>query len=529
MALFIYIDGVDRAASVRLMGNSPTGESFHTESAAMAGTVSSGLIEVHDPTGVLDIRGWRPAYIVESVATPDRIWTGFIANVDQTAGPFLNGAGRVHQCETVDLNWHLTRIRMGSGWKRPAETDLARVTALLASTALSGRVYSGALTDLTNNPVNLGEADFTDSFPIDVLTDLLPVAGKTAYVTWDYTNARPQLFYDLTNSTTYDASASISDVLADALASPTTVFGPRVAPVLHRVIEDGYSDVWLRYKNGLVHVHDDAFESSYARRDLMLDTSRIGNPATALAYANKALAAHNHETKTIDCEVELDAEYVNDILEGNRLAFRSSHLTGFTTSTYTRVEKRTVRQVDNNDRRYVLGLQLSDRILSALAGGPPTDQFPNPSSAAPSYKEAASAQANPSSSNTQTVTFAATTAATDVIVAVANIQRSGTGDLAFGWPSGFTPIAPTPVANDNQDHWEVAIATGVTISSFTVTSAITSERFIVGAVVVAGGAYERIAIDTTNVGTTIDVPPVTPDAGNTAVLVAFNLAGRDRT
>lgn len=380
MALEINIDGVDRAYAVRLIGGTAS-QAFHTESAAMAGVVSSGLIEVEDPDGSLDLVGWTQFNIVETTATPDRIATGWLANIDQTYGPFRVGPGRIHICETVDLNWYLTRIALEQGTpKRPAETDLARVTWLLGNASLNGRVYAGDLTDLTNNPVNLGEADYTDQFPIDVLTDICPVAGKTAYVTWDYTNNRAQLFYDLTTTTTYDSPAAISDGEGDA--NGTTVFAPRNDPVLHRVIEDGYSDVWLRWKQGIVHKHDAAFEAAHARRDLVLSTSRIGNPTTADAYATKALNAHNHETDSIDVEVEVSAEHVNDILEGHRLYYKSTHFTGFTSYAYTRVERRTVRQVDDQSRRFILGLQLSDRILSALPGGPPPSDFPKPPAAA---------------------------------------------------------------------------------------------------------------------------------------------------
>lgn len=362
MSLFIIIDGVDQAASVRLT------QGFTTASAAELGAVSVATIQVDDPTSSIDILGWRSAYIFETDANPTRLWTGFIAARSVTRGPFRTGSGRVWNCEAVDLNWNLTRrsIRSADG-KRPAETDLVRVAWLMAHASMSGLVFTSSLTNTSTGGLNLDEADYRHQFPMDVLADIAPQCAKTAFVLWDNTNSRPTLFYDSITAAVNTSTAKISNVFSDLAAG---VYQPFEDASLDRTPEDTYSGIDYEFAGGAsIYVTNATTASTYAARDFVYSTSRVGKIATATALANAFLTAHSIEADTVHCTIEMPRANVNDILEGQRMQIRFSHLPGLSAYAYARVVRRLVAQREGDDSTYVVQLELTNGVKAGFGAG----------------------------------------------------------------------------------------------------------------------------------------------------------------
>lgn len=369
MSLFIYFDGVERASSVRLT----TG--FSTSSAAELGSVGTGAFAVDDPTGVLDFAGWKGAYIVETAASPTRVWTGFIGNQTISRGTERTGAGRVWTFDAVDVNWNLTRraIRSADG-KRPAETDLVRLTWLLAHASLSGLVYNDGLANVSTNPINLGEADYRGSFPMQVLADMSTMAGKTAWCRYNDSTGRVELFYDLNTATTDDSALRISNVLSDVDSLVT--FAPSIDATLERSVENLYSSLLLEYQKGYLYTTLSATATAYAARDMAVSTERIGSTTTAQTYSNTVLAKRATPEEFVDVTIEVPRAKVNSIREGQRSSIKFSHLPGITAFSWWRVISKQVAQRENDDSFYVVRLRLSNRIQPPYNAGNP-DNFPH--------------------------------------------------------------------------------------------------------------------------------------------------------
>jgi hypothetical protein len=519
MARFIVIGGTAQVANVRF----PDG--FTTASAAEQGNVSIGTIEIDDPAGVLDLKNLNPAYIVESAASPTRLWTGFLYNltIARSTSSDRTAASRVWVAECVDINWMLTeRVILSANGTRQAETDLVRLAWLLANPAMAGLVYSGSLTNLSTGATNLDAADYRYQTPMEILADMAPQSGKVAFAFYNPSTAKVELFYDLQTASTNDSTAKISNILSDAGAG---VYPPFTDASMERVGENIASKAVLRWVGGVTVGENLTTKSTYGEMTYTWDSSRIGRAATAAGQVATVLAARAGPEETVTCRLLLPAANVNDILEGQRIQCKFSHLPGLTSYTWMRVIRRAVA-VDESDQ-YLVQLTLSNKVRPALGGGPGTGTLPHPSDSPGTLVQR-------KGDNNGTVTMDAVPVDGDLLMAwctgrtatptlagwtliksVTNINQGGPGNhwgtLFTKTASGETGIYNSPVgtATIHVSEWS-----GVTFGAFVFQSDVGAS-----ATMNSGGAITPSANNAIVVGCGVVnffwVANVTPDSGVT--------------
>ena len=372
MTLFFTYDGSDLGnTSVRL-------EDGLQVTSAADGTIASASVKIDDPTGALSLQVLQQFSITETACTNTRLFTGYIYNIRIHRGPFQNGAGRVWELEIADLNFLLhLRVLRGSTAKRALESGNTRLAWLLP--AISDLVADNGL--VAANPWMFDEADYRGRYPNEVLPDLCvsssDVVGRIFFVYWDHAAAEAALFLDVPSAAVNSSSLKISNVLADVDESIT--FAPNIDSEVGIVGEDVFDGVYFTYKGTSIYRQRAATYTTFGlHRDGVFSTDRVGSAATAIRHADQYLDAHSGEVDTITCLVRLPASKVNLLDAGMRVQVKFSHLRGYTSFTWMRVQKRTVILTAGTNEFYDIQFELSTRGRDGLPGGGGGD-FPIPS------------------------------------------------------------------------------------------------------------------------------------------------------
>ena len=387
MTLFFTYDGSDLGnTTVRLEGG------LQVTSAA-DGTIASAQVTIDDPTGALNLKVLQQFSITETACTFTRLYTGYIYAIRIHRGPFVNAAGRVWELEIADLNFLLhLRVLQGSSAKRPLESGNSRLAWLLP--AISSLVADNGL--VAANPWMFDEADYRGKYPNEVLPDLCvsssDVVGRIFFVYWDHAAAEAALFLDVPSAAVNSSTLQISNVLTDV--DETITFAPDIGSEVGIAGEEVYDGVYFTYKGTSIYRQRAATYTEFGlHRDGVFSTDRVGSAATAIRHADQFLDAHSGEVDTITCLVQLPRSKVNLIDAGMRIRVKFSHLRGYTSFTWMRVQKRTVLLTAGTNEFYDVQLELSTRGRDGLPGGGGGD-FPLPPSAPPSIVQEVSGAGN---------------------------------------------------------------------------------------------------------------------------------------
>lgn len=133
---------------------------------------------------------------------------GRVAVKDLARGMIWSGDARQFAVNFTDGNAHLQGIPV-HGWIRPAETDVARITALCSAfLAGSPRVSTNLATTYlsSDGPVDLEARTYNNTNPAGVVAEVERIAGKLFFVTVD-----DEVFYDRVDSANYNAGLSVTD------------------------------------------------------------------------------------------------------------------------------------------------------------------------------------------------------------------------------------------------------------------------------------------------------------------------------
>lgn len=337
MTIEYRVNGVLLTSRVRLLDE---GSGF--VSAAERGAIGTGGVLIDDPDGDLTINGWQSFTVDDTEAFPDnRVFTGVIADRGiGRGGRFKVGAGRVHDCSILDLNYllHIHLLRTNAA-KRAAETDVVRVAWLLTSEGLSGLVTDEGLVS-TSNAINFLASDLRRRYPDDALTEVAPVAGKNFFVYRDVASGNAALFYDKNTASVWASPLRISNVPADV--DGTTTFAPDMDANLERSPQDQYGGVSYGWLGDPIYVQSATTISTMGfLRDGVYDTNRVGLLATAQAQAQSFLNTRATETDIISFSVILPSAKVNQIMAGMEIDVKFSHLPGYSSGfTTTRIRRR---------------------------------------------------------------------------------------------------------------------------------------------------------------------------------------------
>ena len=174
--------GTDISGTVRRPGGAavPWVLSEGGEKAAMA---QSGF-NSEDPAAALSLVGLKELHFEESAGSDPTLFAGFLDTRDiqrATERALRAGAQREWDVATTDLNVLLSDYIIDSG-KRPAETDIARITWLLAS----GYCPIGVTSFIDSaSPTSLPAADYTGRTALDVISEASNLSNKNFLVRWE--------------------------------------------------------------------------------------------------------------------------------------------------------------------------------------------------------------------------------------------------------------------------------------------------------------------------------------------------------
>jgi hypothetical protein len=341
------INGTDKSSVIR---TAPEFLWTLTE-CAFRGQVGASSFTLDDTAGTYTPAGQKAITVVESTASPTRMFTGYLAEREVSRGSMPPGQ-RQWLVTVEDLNVLLDdRVITGSDGNRAAETDAARILWLISDASTTG-ISTGHIP--ATNTVTMDAIDYRGKRPRDVLEDCAQKSGKNFFVY--YHSSGPLLFYDLDTGTNLSSTSKISDVSTDV--NGTTVFAatePRLVLDPSRV----YSKVRLRYKGGSASVTNATTATNYRTREVYKRYKRIKSASRATEQAQKWLDQAANEQTTVSCGFVCDAANVNDIRAGMRVQIKLTRL-GISSFTYYRVTQRTVRPT--SDVEYRVELTLADSI-----------------------------------------------------------------------------------------------------------------------------------------------------------------------
>lgn len=306
---------------------------------------------------------------------------------DQGVSPSLiTGVERIVDITLADINSFLSfRIfRNGSNtsFNRPAETDVARVQAMLSVSFLSDTLFDGLVG--TSSTVAMDAVDYTGQRPSDVLNDCAQQSGKNFFVFYDeagtYTPSPGDygLFYDFNTSTvypSYDPAFQVSNVLADVnLDSGNNPIGPVWEPVnrdavLIRDPSRVVSGVFIQNGSNSVYRESPATSYEFGWRDAVTSSPNLKTVAAMTARADRYLSENASEDDRISFTLKLPAANVNDWKEGQWAQVKFSHLPGYETFTTVRALVRTVLQSETTPDWYDVHYEVTPMTTTGEPGG----------------------------------------------------------------------------------------------------------------------------------------------------------------
>ena len=354
MSRTITVDGTDVTALTRV-------ESWALQMKAHAGEVAAGSVVFDDATGTADPAAAMKEWVVtESLASPTTIAGGFIGERKPERGPLRVGAQRQWEPVLEDYNAAFTdRVLKTAGARRPAETDVARITWLAATGALG---MLDAFTVSATDPEDMERTNYRGKYPFDVLNDCAENAGKNFFVYYKAGTGWTG-FYGPWNQTTaeFTSSIRISDVAADV--DDVVTFGARAEYELDpgRI----YSTLFVRWRKGWVTVTDAATVTNYRNRQKTVIRENIRTAARARRWANVQLAKLNEEVKRLTLTVQVPASSLGEVRAGQRIQVKQQHA-GITAFTYFRIVDATYRWATDNS--YYADLVMRDKIRPVNIG-----------------------------------------------------------------------------------------------------------------------------------------------------------------
>lgn len=348
----------------------------------------SASIRIDDPGGDYDIEAWH-VFTVDDDADADRprLFTGWISGRVIHRGDYGAGASRVWDCTIFDLNTaaQLEVLRSSAASVRPAETDVERVQAMLASHAMGGTpvVDNGRLA--TDHPLPLGATNFVTQLPGEVLVSCAGQTNNNVYLYWDQDEEQISIHYDTVGEGPA-AQISVSNVPGDY--DHVDVFPPYRDASLDKDPTGMATGVLLGYAGGFVYgqnsgLIDDLSPTPLSPvnflRDFVQRSDRIGKLTSANAQLARQLEIHGQENGTVKFTVRVPASKHGAIQPGDVIDVRFSHLPGYETATPVSVIRRMVRLAPDRNDTYEIDLECSDFGTAVGSGGGNPGGFPRQS------------------------------------------------------------------------------------------------------------------------------------------------------
>lgn len=351
---------------------------------AELGRVGGGQILIDDPDGTVGhtgdaILGLKQLYVDEDAcpAGDQRICTGYIAereysrSTDQRPS-FRTAAARLITTSINDENSILSfrvfqpeSLDATSSFNRPAETDTARIAALLAVDFLSTTLYDEGF--IVGAGVDMDANDYTGQRPVDVLNDCAQQTADTThtfFVRYQEDTGHLVLHYHSIDADIDAAGASISNVLSDL---SSVVFTANDDWKLTRSPSRLVAGALVGYRGGWQYESNLATSYIYGYRDMMAQASDVGSATQASARATRYLTANATEDDRLAGTCRVPAADVNLIKAGQYLPAKFSHLPGYGDWRDCRVLQREIAQVEKTDQFYTVRYELTPIVIQEAA------------------------------------------------------------------------------------------------------------------------------------------------------------------
>ena len=159
-------------------------EPLLVRSGAEEGSAEICQVVVEDEDSIYDFLAWRRVYALDDEAPADEqvIWMGSISDIWLERMHPFTATSRKWTLSLTDLNYiFVPRIFDEEEFDRPAETDLQRLTALLAYDGLAAYVVTDTDYQATTGGVALDARDFKQQAPYDVLHDMGEASNRNFF------------------------------------------------------------------------------------------------------------------------------------------------------------------------------------------------------------------------------------------------------------------------------------------------------------------------------------------------------------
>ena len=345
---------------------------------AEEGAVGAWELEVDDPDGTFNVRGYRIVYAQEDEALADDqhgiVWVGYtgeryVSRMGGDSPAKRTEAGRTWRVGLHDLNTRLSwRMNIGNDCDRPAETDLARIAWLMGTSEMSWLDDDTTYID-TDDPFDLDAVDLTGQTLLDVCDDAAQSSGRNYFLLWEYSGDEDdpvaiKLWYKFGASDDYPSEKKLNNYRPDVEADPDAYY-PSLDATLNRSPSRVAWGVNQLYDGGQIYATLASTAERFNKVDVTGRGENVKTAASAQLRAQRYLATvSNAETDRIEVSVIVEPADVNSILPGHNLAVHFTHLPGYglrddylePTYVWMRVVERTVRDIAPG--WYELGLTL---------------------------------------------------------------------------------------------------------------------------------------------------------------------------
>lgn len=355
---------------------------------AEEGAVGTWVLEVDDPDGTFNVRGYRIVYAQEDEAIADDQHgiIGVWYTTDRTIGRMSSDSpakrtedGRTWQIQLNDLNTRFSwRINVGNDCDRPAESDLARVAWLMGTNEMSWLDDDDTYVDTGGTEYDMDAVDYTGQALLDVIDDCAQTSGRNYGLLWEYSGDPDdpiaiKLWYRNGVEAFYSSEKKINNKIEFTEADPDALY-PSLDARLDRSPSRVAWGVYQTYDGGAVYETLASTAERFNKIDVLGKGDNVKSAGAASRRAKRYLATvTNVETDRIEVSVVVPLEEVNSILPFHRIKVWFSHQPGYQTLDeylqpeyhWMRVVERTVR--DRDIYHYELGLTLM---------APALDEFP---------------------------------------------------------------------------------------------------------------------------------------------------------
>ena len=297
---------------------------------AEEGAVGTWTLEVDDPDGTFNVRGFRIVYAQEDEAVADAqhgvigVWYTTERTISRMASDSpakRTAAGRTWQLQLHDLNTRLSwRLLIGADTNRPnGETDLETVAWLMGTNEMGSWLDSDTTyIDSTNGEEMSDDRKYAGQGLGDVLDDCAQTSGRNYGLLWEYSGnpADPiaiKLWYKYGTDTDYSSTKSIDNRIGVAdFGLDSDVYFPSLDATLNRSPSRVAWGINQLYDGGSVY---QTLASTAERFNKIDQTGRGENVKTAAAATRRAnrylRTVSNVETDRIEVSVMVAREEVN--------------------------------------------------------------------------------------------------------------------------------------------------------------------------------------------------------------------------